>query len=312
VIARNESQVADGQVHNVALVVKANQVSFYMDAMLQSTEALERPITDCSGLELLIGDNDLPTLGEISFFARALTAEEMEEIMVSGFTLHSIAAGKLPFAPQESLFDKAASMNKQEFVTAQSERGGAESSMQVESSLMRQAIRISHEQDAHAAADQRAWEREPNISVRSVAPCDPVVAMGAESSCHMMTLEEADAQRENGKEYFSLIQPEYLPADADGNQLTPASRVFLDHNRPGETLSFNADKFPSFCGASATFSLWWESSTEQGGFVISRYASSEVNWPARCWMLYVNAYGLSVLGHHPDGSPRYTASLPLW
>ena len=51
-----------------------------------------RPITDCRGLELELGDEHIPTLGEVKFFARALNAEEMEEIMASGFTLRSIAA----------------------------------------------------------------------------------------------------------------------------------------------------------------------------------------------------------------------------
>jgi len=285
-----------------------------MDATLQSREALERPITDCSGLELLIGDKGLPLLGEISFFARALTAEEMEEIMGSGFTLQSIAAGKLPFAPQETLFDNAASANKHEFLTAQSERADSEASMHLESSQVRQAIEIADEVDADTIARQRALLREPNISVSSIAPCEAVVAMGDESSCSIMTLEEADAQRDatTGKEFFSLIQPEYLPKDENGKQLTSLSRVFLDHNHPGQSLSYDTKTFPSFCGKSATFSLWWESSTESGGHVISRYASSDVNWPAHCWLLYVNEYGLSVLGNHPDGSPRYTAALPSW
>ena len=79
--------VADGILHSVAVVVTPSNVTFYMDGDLQSSTTLERPVTDCHGKALEIGDNNVPKLGEVTFFARALTEVEMREIMFAGFTL---------------------------------------------------------------------------------------------------------------------------------------------------------------------------------------------------------------------------------
>jgi hypothetical protein len=70
------SAAADGELHNVALVVTPANITFYMDAKIQSTVNISRPVTDCSGLTLELGDADLPTLGEVTFFARELTQGE--------------------------------------------------------------------------------------------------------------------------------------------------------------------------------------------------------------------------------------------
>jgi len=83
----NGSAVADGILHSVAVVVTQSNVTFYMDGDEQSSAPLERPVTDCSGKALEIGDSNILQLGEITFFARALTEVEMREIMFAGFTL---------------------------------------------------------------------------------------------------------------------------------------------------------------------------------------------------------------------------------
>ena len=89
-----------------------------------------------------------------------------------------------------------------------------------------------------------------------------------------MKLEEADSEEdsETGRAFFGLIQPEYFPVDASGNRLGPRERVLLDHNHPQEMLSYDSSKFPTFCGRSATFSIWWESSTDAGMCAFTMYA----------------------------------------
>jgi hypothetical protein len=71
----------------VAVVVTQSNVTFYMDGYEQSSAPLERPVTDCSGKALEIGDSNILQLGEVTFFARAVTEVEMREIMFAGFTL---------------------------------------------------------------------------------------------------------------------------------------------------------------------------------------------------------------------------------
>jgi hypothetical protein len=60
---------------------------------------LRRPVTDCEGRELIVGDADIPRFGEITFFPRQLSTQEMVEIRSAGFTFESLAAGKMPSVP---------------------------------------------------------------------------------------------------------------------------------------------------------------------------------------------------------------------
>ena len=107
--------VADGNIHHVALVVTQKNVSFYMDAKLLSVHNISRPITDCHGSLLEFGDDEVPHLGEITFFARALTTTEMDEIIFTGFTLQSISSGKKVLSvltmPIAHLINLATSLN---------------------------------------------------------------------------------------------------------------------------------------------------------------------------------------------------------
>jgi hypothetical protein len=111
----NGSVVSDGAMHSVAVVVDtANKtLTFYTDAIVQDTIKLTRPITDCSGIGLEVGDAGIPKLGEITFFARALTVVEMKEIMYTGFTLQAVSTGKLPFVPEQTPFDTMAATQSQ-------------------------------------------------------------------------------------------------------------------------------------------------------------------------------------------------------
>lgn len=83
----NGTAVADGILHSVAVVVTPSNVTFYLDGDLQSSTNINRSVTDCQGKALEIGDSNIPQLGELTFFARALTEVEMREIMFAGFTL---------------------------------------------------------------------------------------------------------------------------------------------------------------------------------------------------------------------------------
>lgn len=233
VVSKGSSKVADGDLHNVALVVSSTEVKFFTDAVLQSSHPLVRPITDCSGLELEIGDTQVPTLGEVTFYARALSAEEMDEIMVSGFTLQSIAAGKLPFAPEETSWDDATSTTKQAFADAQSERQRADKSLQVEGALTRQAL-------AQIGTPPAVAPPLPKIDVSPQEQCGSIAALGADTSCHIMALEEEDGELDavTSKEFFALIQAEYFPTRPDGTQVGALDGMYLNHSFPTQHLRY--------------------------------------------------------------------------
>ena len=63
------------------------------------------------------------------------------------------------------------------------------------------------------------------------------------------------------------IQPQYLPS---GYQ--PKDRVLLDHLGANTVLHYDATEFPSFCGISATFSMWVENwDNDAHSTLIARY-----------------------------------------
>jgi len=95
VVGTQRSKAADGSVRFVAVVANFSHLSFWTDGKMQSEHKLPRPVTDCTGLGLQIGDYEVPLLGDITFFPRALTQQQMDEIMFAGFTLQSLALGKV-------------------------------------------------------------------------------------------------------------------------------------------------------------------------------------------------------------------------
>ena len=59
-VVGNGSAISDGRLHSVALIVTPKNVSFFMDARLLSVHSLSRPLTDCSGTALEMGDDQIP------------------------------------------------------------------------------------------------------------------------------------------------------------------------------------------------------------------------------------------------------------
>ena len=106
-VVSDTASAADGKLHNVGLVVTQTNISFWKDAELQSVRSIDRPVTDCSGRGLQIGDADVPLLGEVTFFPRALDMNSMREILYAGYTLQAIAAGKVPTVVDERASERA-------------------------------------------------------------------------------------------------------------------------------------------------------------------------------------------------------------
>ena len=68
-------------------VVTPAQITFFVDGKNSSAAHLARPITDCVGQALEIGDDDIPQLGEITF-ARALsTTRQQQQTELTGVLL---------------------------------------------------------------------------------------------------------------------------------------------------------------------------------------------------------------------------------
>ena len=284
VVLGEKGSAADGQLHNVAIVVTQTNVSFWKDAELQSWHTIDRPVTDCSGRGLHIGDAGVRKLGEVTFFPYTLNQNSMLEILYAGYTLQAIAAGKEPYRPRQTELDSLAARTDSAFADAQGERAAARTLTQVESNVGRSVAELS--------AITPAVFPDPGIVVPKKATCREIQALGAGTSCRIIDnwtgANENDTRRVM---YINLIPPSVRPPGAGSKD-----RLNLDHGYPKEYISYDPQAFPSFCGQSATFSLWFESDTLEGGYVLSRYASSEQVKPARWWALVLGPLRVYVNG----------------
>ena len=213
-------------------------------------------------------DNDIETLGDVKFFARALSRIEMQEIMFAGFTLQSIATGKQMYRPMETPFDTAASRNSESFASASDARAETLTNIEIQGALSRQTTSNT--------VNPIVIVREAEIVVNDSSPCRQVAGFGIATSCHFLTLTEADIMSDNtttgSKQFLPLIPTRHMPSGK-----RPEDKVWLGFKKSQEYLRYDNSKFPSWCGGSATFSFWFEPQTV-GGYTLGRYQNpSEPN-----------------------------------
>ena len=85
--------------------VRLDKVQIWVDSKLSFESAPPREVTDCDGNVLMLGDDDMPVLGDLTFYPRALKAGALQEIMSAGFTLEALAEGRAPYTPTQELAD---------------------------------------------------------------------------------------------------------------------------------------------------------------------------------------------------------------
>ena len=263
---------------------------------------ISRPVTDCSGLTLELGDANIPRLGEITFFARGLSQVEMEEIMAVGYTLNDIAVGKAMFAPETTPFDDSKSSTLEGFSDAKNERSSAMSESKKQGSLTRGTITLALRPQEEKLAGLNVPNPKCNVSTRP-----EFAAFQMETSCRRMTLTDQDSLLDNTtkKMYFPFIKTEYMQAGK-----RPKDKVFYEEVLNKDLLSYDPVHFPSWCNRSATFSIWWDprpskSDLPPGGYIISKFAQNQTTFSGkRTWSMYIGDGGIHSFGSPPDNDVR--------
>jgi len=205
--------------------------------------------------------------------------------MTTGYTLNAISVGKQIYTPELTPFDTATSKNTNSFANAQNERLSALEEARVEGTLTRQTVSL--------ITNPIAVVSNPDISVNDSSPCRSIQGFidsktGVDdTSCHIMRLTEVDHTTDEmlNYQYFPLIKQEYMPL---GTRLK--DRSFLGVKGRKEYLHYDPIVFPSWCGQSASFSIWIEN-VGLGGYIISRYKTSETPWSEKYWKLLVGPTG---------------------
>lgn len=257
------SNVTDGKMHFVALVVEQNsfsaKISFFVDAKLQGQQKTPRPVTDCASTALEVGGVGMVQMGELTVVSRQLTENEMREVMANGYTLQSLADGKLPFKTEETPMDvlrTAQTANAMQAVDERRQRAGAADIQAV--------LGLAKTIELHEAAGGSGLENHKILDkVRSTAPaqCDESWAGG--SSCNLIDHDWSQDIRTdplNGKTFYEVIpssaRPDSAPAQTDKSYLKLGGSYPLITS--DELIHFNPEKFPSFCGQSVTFAGWFK------------------------------------------------------
>jgi hypothetical protein len=295
----NASNVDDGNVHHVAVVVMADKIQFWMDAEMTHESALPRPVTDCAGNAIEIGSADVPQLGEIVFYPHKMEAIHFKEILFAGFTLEAINEGKIPYVPNQQDSDTIIQKSSTEFADAQAERADGDNALKLESTLSRSAIEL--------AVSPENISAPPKITVPKIANCDSIPIFKSaghdDTSCHIIDAwDAAETDTLNaGRTFFNMLPAMARPAGVAGKD-----RMLIDHLTPKEYLRYNTTTWPSFCGKSATFSLWLETDTVHGGALLSRYCPTDSHGHSELeYALYADSYALLVTGRRAKSKHQF-------
>ena len=220
--------------------------------------------------------------------------------MSAGHTLNSIAQGKGIFTPESTSFDESKSVILEGFADAKNERSSAISEREVQGSL----TRATCEGPFSSQASQEI--KEPALNVSNLAQCNITARpgfpfYGPETSCKTMTLTDQDGLLDTttNKMYFPLIKREYMP---EGRRLK--DRAFYERRPTKDLLTYDPILFPSWCGKSASFSIWWDPRQSQvsnvfGGYIISKYEHDNSRSTGQKWSVLIGDGAVQILGQDP-------------
>ena len=155
------------------------------------------------------------------------------------------------------------------------------------------------------------------IEVEAKASCRTIPVFGNDTSCRLIDKFDPPVQSA-GLTYYNLLPAAARLASPPGpggdnsssNERLNASGAQrrqgatsvagqgpfrIDHLRPKAYLRYDADAWPSFCGTSASFSLWLHTETLHGAALLSRYEAPDPHGHSRLrYALYAEGHALAV------------------
>uniref|UniRef100_A0A7S1DHJ7 Polycystin cation channel PKD1/PKD2 domain-containing protein n=2 Tax=Hemiselmis andersenii TaxID=464988 RepID=A0A7S1DHJ7_HEMAN len=261
----------------LTIVVTGTNVTFYSNLDNLGTAQMPRPVTDCfNNLEgMLVGDTGM-TLGQLSFYAKALTPTIIEEIYIGGGTLDDLSTGTRP-APlvETEMGELSRSLTSAVGVVDQSV---SEQIPAAQLNLVMQAVEIEK-----IAGNSSSG----NIIL---APSLPTGSIAFNSS--PLLTDSATPSRQ----YYSLLGGPWLLDNA-----AKANDATFDGER-----WWSSDKFPRFTGRGVTFTMWFRNvacpeGKSCGTFLLSAHQSKASS--ARCWSAWVETDG--IYWDTPAGTPSF-------
>lgn len=222
----------------------------------------------------MVGDTGL-RMAEVTFYARELSQTEIEEIFFAGFTFEAIAAGKVPFAPKETEFDRLLGAQDEAVSTLLSSNDYA-LGQAVLGRVLTQAL-IKELQETPTSPSLPIAVAPDAGCAREWPPCQSMRGVNDTLTLDTFT----------GKEYYNLIPPEARSGGGPQDRYVgpPPVRPLM--------LQYDAPTFPTWAGQSVTFSVWVKPTFL--GSLLSK--SSNANQVEMCWSLLVDpVWGIGTQG----------------
>ena len=260
----------DGKLHLEAVVVTPTHVTFYHDATILSRVAIDRPVTDCSGSMMIVGDYGLHA-GEINFYPFEVSIASMDDIFNSGMTLESVANGKGIIPTPQTLLDYVSAKSQRSFQTAERDKKAADLKLEIANTIMQASSTITQ---AVCSGDAEQTGSAPPLPP---VPTQPDCPAGAYGGCKVIT----------GVVASKLVDPitahsyyDMLPPGAFGNSSSMVSgqRVSIS---PDLQVRYDLASFPSTLNLSWTFSAWIKANfSEPSGYLVAKHPAHS---GGRCW-----------------------------
>ena len=136
----------DGSLTFEAIVVNQTDAIFYLGkgstggVVERGRVRLLRPVTDCDANLLEAGDAGPAQMGEVTYYARALTISELREVLDTGFVFRDLVAGRTPYYVPPSEIDTINTQIYSGDVRTSSDRNTLTSTVNVDEVLTRGTI----------------------------------------------------------------------------------------------------------------------------------------------------------------------------
>uniref|UniRef100_A0A7S0VMJ9 Polycystin cation channel PKD1/PKD2 domain-containing protein n=1 Tax=Hemiselmis tepida TaxID=464990 RepID=A0A7S0VMJ9_9CRYP len=252
----------------LTMVVKGTNVTFWRNLEKLGTVAMERPVTDCFNNRegVLVGSSAM-TLGQLSFYPKAMAESVIEEIFYGGGTLEDLSTGSSPRKVETTELEDISA-----FLQA--------SSLRLEERVAEVEL---------ASATHVVLQDTGDSLIPQKPPSHPLGRIPFNTSLQPDNL--------TMREYYSLLYGPWLldkaPVEADGAGAFAGERYW------------HSDDFPSFAGRGVSFTTWIRNvrcheRASCGTFLLSAHRSTRS--AVRCWSAWLETDGIfwDALGGNPD------------
>ena len=264
-------------LHLENYVVSGTLLVVYQDGVERGRATLPRPVTDCDGNTVELGDLGL-RIGEVAFFPKAISQFEVKEIFELGMPSYAIALGKSAVSV-EPTSNEVAALDRQRFSELSRRQLITKDAQDQVRSVVANNIGVAKPSAATPAAPSDAVAPPPDLNAREPrTPCPGAIERDWQQPCSILS------------GVISRYSASPMPGFFDLLPTQGAVRV-------AQMWSYNITDFPRTLGNSWTWTFWarikFKASpdTTEGLFILARVWGTSDQQPQESWSIYMSPDG---------------------